>query len=334
MPFRRPGVTSAQAGPSVAWPTTCAGAIWVTRGCSRDRLGIGAPQEPVLDHGAHRAFLDLGGVEMQHPAAQRPANPGARRRPGSSGSAAPRAPSRPTAQAPAARRHRAQRQRIGATVEIRARPASWRARLDQRDVRPGIGERQGQRRAVEPAPDDQNIRVTFHRGVSGAGGAIVHRKAAISLRRNGGGGMAIIHPTGKRGGTGPGNRGGRGRSGGAGRGLFWRGSPRIPLGCTHLCPLTAGARIAEARPRPAGPARGGLGPLDGVPISWKDLFDTAGVATEAGSALLRAGCRAGRSRAAQCGRAGTCLPGQDPSFRTGLFGARLQPGDRNRALYR
>ncbi|WP_136683396.1 amidase [Falsirhodobacter xinxiangensis] len=29
-----------------------------------------------------------------------------------------------------------------------------------------------------------------------------------------------------------------------------------------------------------------LGPLDGVPISWKDLFDTAGIATEAGSALL------------------------------------------------
>lgn len=35
-------------------------------------------------------------------------------------------------------------------------------------------------------------------------------------------------------------------------------------------------------------ARLGLlrGPLDGVPVSWKDLFDTAGVATEAGSALL------------------------------------------------
>jgi aspartyl-tRNA(Asn)/glutamyl-tRNA(Gln) amidotransferase subunit A len=28
-------------------------------------------------------------------------------------------------------------------------------------------------------------------------------------------------------------------------------------------------------------------PLDGVPISWKDLFDTAGVATEAGSQLLK-----------------------------------------------
>lgn len=36
-------------------------------------------------------------------------------------------------------------------------------------------------------------------------------------------------------------------------------------------------------------AKAGLrrGPLDGVPVAWKDLFDTAGVATEAGSALLR-----------------------------------------------
>jgi len=30
-----------------------------------------------------------------------------------------------------------------------------------------------------------------------------------------------------------------------------------------------------------------LGPLDGVPVSWKDLFDTAGVPTEAGSAHLK-----------------------------------------------
>ena len=28
------------------------------------------------------------------------------------------------------------------------------------------------------------------------------------------------------------------------------------------------------------------GPLDGVPVSWKDLFDTAGVGTEAGTALM------------------------------------------------
>ncbi len=39
----------------------------------------------------------------------------------------------------------------------------------------------------------------------------------------------------------------------------------------------------------AGRVRAGrrLGPLDGVPISWKDLFDTAGAATESGSLLLK-----------------------------------------------
>ncbi len=44
----------------------------------------------------------------------------------------------------------------------------------------------------------------------------------------------------------------------------------------------AEAKAAEER------AGAGLrhGPLDGVPISWKDLFDTAGVATESGSKLL------------------------------------------------
>ena len=44
----------------------------------------------------------------------------------------------------------------------------------------------------------------------------------------------------------------------------------------------AEARAARER------AKAGLrrGPLDGVPLSWKDLFDTAGVATESGSRLL------------------------------------------------
>ncbi|MBY6157498.1 amidase [Pseudooceanicola nitratireducens] len=44
----------------------------------------------------------------------------------------------------------------------------------------------------------------------------------------------------------------------------------------------AEARAAAIRAR-AGTRKS---PLDGVPVSWKDLFDTAGVATEAGSALL------------------------------------------------
>jgi aspartyl-tRNA(Asn)/glutamyl-tRNA(Gln) amidotransferase subunit A len=54
------------------------------------------------------------------------------------------------------------------------------------------------------------------------------------------------------------------------------------------------ARTTPARARgeamaAASRAKAGLrkGLLDGVPISWKDLFDTAGVATEAGSALLK-----------------------------------------------
>lgn len=45
----------------------------------------------------------------------------------------------------------------------------------------------------------------------------------------------------------------------------------------------AEAAAAGARAK-AGQRRG---PLDGVPVSWKDLFDSAGVATEAGSALLK-----------------------------------------------
>ena len=54
------------------------------------------------------------------------------------------------------------------------------------------------------------------------------------------------------------------------------------------------ARATAARARgeamaAAARAKTGLrkGLLDGVPVSWKDLFDTAGVATEAGSALLK-----------------------------------------------
>jgi aspartyl-tRNA(Asn)/glutamyl-tRNA(Gln) amidotransferase subunit A len=45
----------------------------------------------------------------------------------------------------------------------------------------------------------------------------------------------------------------------------------------------AEARAAAARARAGRPRSA----LDGVPISWKDLFDSAGVATEAGTALLR-----------------------------------------------
>lgn len=83
------------------------------------------------------------------------------------------------------------------------------------------------------------------------------------------------------------------------------------IGAGKLCPLAlTEAYLAAIADHPAGTliyarlterralteamaarsrARSGFrrGPLDGVALSWKDLFDTAGVATEAGSALLK-----------------------------------------------
>jgi len=51
--------------------------------------------------------------------------------------------------------------------------------------------------------------------------------------------------------------------------------------------VTPDRALAEARAAEARASSGHrLSPLDGVPISWKDLFDTAGVATESGSKLL------------------------------------------------
>lgn len=59
-------------------------------------------------------------------------------------------------------------------------------------------------------------------------------------------------------------------------------APRI-YACTTALRARGEAMGAAAR------AKAGLrrGLLDGVPLSWKDLFDSAGVVTEAGSALLR-----------------------------------------------
>ena len=52
----------------------------------------------------------------------------------------------------------------------------------------------------------------------------------------------------------------------------------------RVTPERALAEATAAAERAASGHR--LSPLDGVPISWKDLFDTAGIATEAGSKLL------------------------------------------------
>ncbi|MEP5154228.1 amidase family protein [Planktotalea sp.] len=54
---------------------------------------------------------------------------------------------------------------------------------------------------------------------------------------------------------------------------------------TCLTPERALAEASAAAARAKAKQR--LSPLDGVPVSWKDLFDTAGTKTEAGSALLK-----------------------------------------------
>ncbi|TPE53122.1 amidase [Amaricoccus solimangrovi] len=60
--------------------------------------------------------------------------------------------------------------------------------------------------------------------------------------------------------------------------------PQAPAIYARPTPERAREEASAAAER----ARAGLrrGPLDGVPVSWKDLFDSAGVATESGSALL------------------------------------------------
>jgi aspartyl-tRNA(Asn)/glutamyl-tRNA(Gln) amidotransferase subunit A len=61
-----------------------------------------------------------------------------------------------------------------------------------------------------------------------------------------------------------------------------------PAGEAIYARTTRDRARAEAEAAAARAAAGvRRGPLDGVPIAWKDLFDTAGTATEAGSALLR-----------------------------------------------
>nr|WP_321249568.1 amidase family protein [uncultured Ruegeria sp.] len=86
-----------------------------------------------------------------------------------------------------------------------------------------------------------------------------------------------------------------------GRGIGMRQIDPVDLTETYLAAIDAHphrdriyARVTHDRARAEAKAakeRAGLGLrrslLDGVPISWKDLFDTAGIATEAGTALLK-----------------------------------------------
>ncbi|TYO89126.1 amidase [Oceanicella actignis] len=92
----------------------------------------------------------------------------------------------------------------------------------------------------------------------------------------------------------------------------------------RLTPERARAEAAAA----AGRARAGLrrNLLDGVPISWKDLFDTAGTATEAGSALLRGRVPARDAEAlARAARAGLVCLGKTHMSELAFSGLGVNP---------
>ena len=68
-------------------------------------------------------------------------------------------------------------------------------------------------------------------------------------------------------------------------------------------------------------------PLDGVPISWKDLFDSAGTGTEAGSDLLKGRVPDQDARVlANATAMGTVCLGQNSHERAGLLRAGTEPG--------
>ena len=102
------------------------------------------------------------------------------------------------------------------------------------------------------------------------------------------------------------------------------GHPQGPGIYARAMPERARAEADGAAAR----ARTGLrrGPLDGVPVSWKDLFDTAGVATEAGSALLRGRVPAADAEAlARAGRAGLVALGKTHMTELAFSGLGVNP---------
>ena len=91
---------------------------------------------------------------------------------------------------------------------------------------------------------------------------------------------------------------------------------------------TTPARARAEADAAAARARAGLrrGPLDGVPVSWKDLFDSAGTPTEGGTAML-AGRVPGQDAAllARAARAGLVCPGKTHLTELAFSGLGLNP---------
>jgi aspartyl-tRNA(Asn)/glutamyl-tRNA(Gln) amidotransferase subunit A len=175
-------------------------------------------------------------------------------------------------------------QRIGPPVEAALGAGGGGARVDHGHAQPALGQRKGKRRAVQPAAHDQDIAVNCHAGQYDPGRGIVH---APLCRYRPAEAMGDVME--KR------TAGDLGRAIGAGK-VHPVELVEEQLAAIEAHPLSSRiyARLTPDRARSeamaaAGRAKDGLrkGLLDGVPLSWKDLFDTAGTATESGSALLK-----------------------------------------------
>lgn len=156
-------------------------------------------------------------------------------------------------------------------------------------MQPGISQSQGQRWAVQAAANDQNVAVNFHIPNMASETGLSIGESAASVRPNDKGNQDMSQDWLTQTASDLGRAIGRGEI-----------DPLVlcqtyldaidahPLRDRIYARVTGDRALAEAKAA-SGRAISGqrISLLDGVPISWKDLFDTAGVATESGSALLK-----------------------------------------------
>lgn len=238
-------------------------------------------QVSVFDHIPHRAFFDFRMIKMHHPRAWPFTGPpicyfdfahGLRLR-------VDGGPHTDAAQKP----YGCKRKRVGAAIKGRVFTRSQRERIDDRDGEASLRCGEGECGAVQAAADDKKILIHTLQYALGRG--IVHAPRRRYAGQNEGADMQDwLWMT----------------AADLGQGIGAGHIDPKALTETYLAAIDAHplrdriyARVTQARARSeaqaaADRAASGLrrGPLDGVPISWKDLFDTAGTATEAGTKLM------------------------------------------------
>lgn len=183
---------------------------------------------------------------------------------------------------------RRQRQRIGAAIEIARQLRAGFLSVDHRDPVPALGQRKRKDRAVQASTDDNNVRFRGHETQYARPIRIVHGRHCRYLGTKSKTGLDMQDWL-KRSASDLGRDIGSGKIDPVSLTETYLDAIRAhPEHARIYARLTEHRALAEARAS-AQRARAGrrLSLLDGVPISWKDLFDTAGVQTEAGTALLK-----------------------------------------------